>query len=367
MKYVLRCLCGLMGWLLGGAALAQSVVFINPGKSDEIYWVTASRAMEAAAKSLGLQYEVQFAERNHLRVLEFAREISTRPSGKRPDYAIFSNDYGTGPELLRMFDAAGIKTLMAFSGITAPSERALTGRPRERYKTWLGSIEPRAEDAGYLTAQTLIAKGRAAKAHGTDGKLHVLAISGDRSTPVSVRRGEGMRRAVAEAPDAVVDQEVFAAWSRDKAAEQAEVLFQRYPQARLIWTGSDQMAFGAMQVWEKRGGTAGKDGWFSAVNTSREALDAVKSGRLSALAGGHFIAGAWAIVLIHDHAKGRDFVDEGLEMDQFMFTLFTPDEADLFLTRFGDMDFKSINFNRYSKVQNPKLKRYDFNFRQLLR
>ena len=367
MKHVFRCLSGLLGLLLGAVAMAQSVVFINPGKSDEIYWLTASRAMEAAAKSLGLQYEVQFAERNHLRALEFAREITARPADKRPDYAVFSNDYGTGPELLRLFDAAGIKTVMAFSGISEPSDRALTGRPRERYKNWLGSIEPRAEDAGYLTAQTLIAKGRAANAQGADGKLHLLAISGDRSTPVSVRRGEGMRRAVAESPDAVVDQEVFAAWNRDKAAEQAEVLLQRYPQARLIWAGSDQMAFGAMQIWEKRGGTAGKDGWFSAVNTSREALEAVKSGRLSALAGGHFIAGAWALVLIHDHAKGRDFTDEGLEMDQFMFTLFTPAEADLFLTRFGELDFKSINFRRYSKVHNANLKHYDFNFRQLLR
>lgn len=367
MKHFLRCLGGLLALLLGTVVMAQSVVFINPGKSDEIYWLTASRAMEAAAKSLGLQYEVQFAQREHLRALEFAREITTRPVGKRPDYAVFSNDYGTGPEMLRLFDAAGIKTVMAFSGISEPTDRALTGRPRERYKSWLGSIEPHAEDAGYLTAQTLIAHGRAAKAQGSDGKLHLLAISGDRSTPVSVRRGEGMHRAVAESSDVVLDQEVFAAWNKDKAAEQAEVLFQRYPQARLIWTGSDQMAFGAMQVWEKRGSIPGKDGWFSAVNTSREALEAVKSGRLAALAGGHFIAGAWAMVLIHDHAKGRDFTDEGLEMDQFMFTLFTPAEADIFLSRFGDLDFQKIDFRRFSKVQNPRLKRYDFNFRQLLR
>ena len=73
------------------------------------------------------------------------------------------------------------------------------------------------------------------------------------------------------------------------------------------------------------------------------------------------------MVLIHDHANGRDFTDEGLEMDQFMFTLFTPAEADIFLSRFGDLDFQKINFRRFSKVQNPRLKRYDFNFRQLLR
>ena len=66
-----------------------------------------------------------------------------------------------------------------------------------------------------------------------------------------------MRRAVSEAGDVVLDQVVFADWSRDKAAEQSEVLFSRYPFTRLIWAGSDQMAFGAMSSWEKRGGKPG--------------------------------------------------------------------------------------------------------------
>jgi hypothetical protein len=67
-----------------------------------------------------------------------------------------------------------------------------------------------------------------------------------------------MRRAVNEAGDVVLDQEVYGAWNREKAAEQSEWLFQRHPQARLVWAGNDLMAFGAMQVWEKRGGKPGK-------------------------------------------------------------------------------------------------------------
>lgn len=366
MKAYARAMLFLFGLLVALPALAISVVFINPGKSDETYWLTAARAMEGAAQSLGMSLEVRYAQREHTKPLEIAREIAARPPEMRPQYAVITNDYATGPELLRIFDAAGIRTLMAYSGISAPGERAVTGAPRERYKTWLGSIEPHAEDAGYLTARALIARGRAAKAFGTDKRLHLIAISGERSTPTSIRRGEGLRRAIAEAPDVVLDQEVFAAWSREKAAEQAEVLFQRYPDARLVWAGNDLMAFGAMQAWEKRGGKPGQDAWFSAVNTSREALEAVKSGRLEALAGGHFIAGAWALVLIHDYAKGRDFADEGLELDQFMFTLFTPAEADRFLARFGELRFDQVDFRRFSKVSNPKLKRYDFNFRQLL-
>ncbi|MFM8769829.1 MAG: sugar ABC transporter substrate-binding protein, partial [Rubrivivax sp.] len=45
------------------SAWAQRVAFINPGKSDEAFWVSATRAMQAAARDLGVQLEVRYAER----------------------------------------------------------------------------------------------------------------------------------------------------------------------------------------------------------------------------------------------------------------------------------------------------------------
>ena len=351
----------------GGHALAMSVVFINPGKSDEIYWVTAAHAMQAAARSLNVQLEVLYAQRDHRRQVAFAQQLADRAPDERPDYVIASNDYAVGPEIIRILDAAGIKTFFAFSSIDDPSQRSQTGGPRGRFSHWLGSLEPQAQDAGYLTARALIERGRTAHAQAPDGKLHLLAIAGDRSTPSSIFRNEGMRRAVVEAKDVVLDQEVYGAWNRDKAAEQSVWLFQRFPTARLVWCGNDLMAFGAMAAWEQRGGRPGQNAWFSGVNTSQEALEAVRSGRLTALAGGHFIAGAWALVLIYDYQHGRDFASQGMEMKQPMFMLFSPVDAARFEARFADLRFDGVDFRRFSKVLNPGLKRYDFNFRQLMR
>lgn len=363
MKFRLPAL--LLAALLAAApALAQRVAFINPGKSDEAYWLAAAQAMQAAASSLGQTLEVFYAEREHLRALTFARELVARPPAQRPAYVVFSNDYATGPELLRIFEGSGIRTFMAYSNLT-PEQLVQHGGPRDQHKLWIGTLEPRAQDAGYLTAKALIAQGRAARAFGPDGKLHLLAIAGDRSTTSSILRNEGMWQAVREAGDVVVDQEVYAAWSRDKATEQAAVLFVRHPHARLVWAGSDQMAFGAMAALEKRGGTPGKTHWFSGVNTSRDAMEAIKAGRLAALAGGHFITGAWALVMIHDHFKGRDFHDEGLMLERPMFALFDARLADVFLARFGE-GYDRIDFRRYSKAHNPALRRYDFGFAQLL-
>lgn len=350
---------------LAGPASALSVAFINPGKSDEAYWVAAAQSMQAAAQSLGMQLEVQFAERDHLRVLALARALVARPPAQRPDYVVFTNDNAIGPELLRVFDGSGIKCLMAYSRLTAEEEARLGG-PRQRFKGWIGSLEPHAEEAGYLTAKALIAQGRAAKAQAADGKLHLLAIAGDRSTPSSIRRNEGLQRAVAESGDVVLAQVVYAGWGRDKAAEQSAWLFERYPDVRLVWAGNDLMAFGAMQTVEKRGGQPGKTMWFSGINTSQEALEARISGRLSALAGGHFMAGAWALVMLYDYHHGHDFADEGLQLERSMFVLFDPASARAFEARFGK-HYDRIDFRRYSKVLNPGLPRYAFGFAQLLR
>ena len=360
---LLWCLClPVAGW-------AQRVAFVNPGKTDEAYWVAVSQAMQAAADSLGMTLQVHYTGRQHLRAFEIARSLVALPAAQRPEYVVFSNDYGTGPEMLRIFEGSGIRSFMAFSKPTE-QERQLTGGPRERYADWIGTLEPRAQEAGYLTAKALIAKGRAMRAHGPDGKLHLIALAGDRSTTTSIRRNEGMRRAVAEAPDVVLQQEVYAAWSREKAEEQAQWLYDRYPHARLVWAGSDQMAFGAMQALRARGGEPGRTVWFSAINTSREAMEALQSGRLAVLAGGHFINGAWALVMIHDYHRGKDFAREGLELESSMFTLFTPALAGVYLQRLGERFEHAqgrVDFRRYSKVHNPQLRRYEFGFAQLLR
>src|SRR5262245_18058800 len=222
--------------LYGSVARAQSVAFINPGKSDEIYWVTAAQGMQAAAHSLGMTFEVQYAQREPLKTLEIAREMVARPAGKRPEYIVVTDDYSVADRLLAIIDPAGVKSFLAYSSI--PVDGGI-GSPRGKYKGWLGSLEPQAEDAGYLTARALIERGKREKAFGPDRKLHMLAIAGDRSTPSSINRNQGMRRAVAEAPMVVLEEEVYAAWARENAAQQAESLYRRYPDVKLVWAGND--------------------------------------------------------------------------------------------------------------------------------
>lgn len=345
---------------------AMSVAFINPGFDNEVYWYTATRAMQAAAEDLGIRLQVSYADRNYRQALQQVQTLVGLPQAQRPDYVILSNEFGSAAEMVAMLDKAGIRSFLAFSGKGVGAVAADLGLPRQKYPHWLGSLEPRASDAGYLTGQALIARARAARVPRIAGKMPMLVIGGDRSTPTSVLRLQGLYRAVREARDVVVVQEVMAAWSRERAAQQASWLYRRHPQARMVWAGSDQMAMGAMEVWRQRGGQPGKDAFFSGINTSVEAMQLLTEGQLTTLAGGHFITGAWALVMLYDYDRGRDFINEGLELERPLFTRFDAALARRYLQRYSEGDFSSIDFARFSKVHNPAIKRYAFSLLPLL-
>ena len=350
----------------GHAALAQSVVFINPGKVDEAYWVAAAESMQKAADSLGMDLRTIYTHRNRLEPIAIAQQLASLPPKERPDYVVFSNEYNVASSVLRELDGSGIKVMMAFSGSQSQSSDPI-GQPREIYKFWLGSLESNAEVAGYLTAKALIdAAKKKSPAWRQQGKLQMLAIAGDRSTPSSIARNKGMHKAIEESAGQVeLLQEVYGEWRTDKAQVQAEVLFKRYPQTQIVWSGNDLMAFGAMQALRSKGGQPGKDVLFSGINTSREAFDKLRSGQLTALAGGHFLAGAWALVMLYDYHRGIDFLDEGLEVKRPMFVLFDERSSAQFEKRFTDKGAK-LDFRRYSKHLNPDVTAYDFDLAKLL-
>lgn len=352
----------LMFWPVLGQSM--TVTFINPGLEDEQYWVDGINGMKAAAASLGIQLEVLHAQRDPVRQIELVAAVAARPPDQRPDYLLLSVEKSTFGAKMPLAEAAGIDVFLAYNGLT-PEEKALHGGPRDRYRHFLGSLNPRAEEAGELTARRLIEQARLLGLTDTAGQIQGFAIAGDRSTDSSIRRNQSMQQVMA-GEDVVLHQVVYADWRQDQGQIKAEHLLVRYPDTRFVWAGNDLIAFGAMAAAEERGLKPGRDILFSGINTSPEAMRDVISGRLTALAGGHYMTGAWSLVILYDFHHGVDFAEtEGLEMARSMFHLFTPESARLFLARFSDR-VPAIDFRRYSKVLNPGLDRYRFGFGQLL-
>ncbi len=345
--------------LISPLALGQRLFFINPGNSDELFWKSAGQSMAVAARSLGARLEEKFTERDPARSMQIARELAARPAGERPDYVILVNEKGTLVENAQVLGEAGIKTFAINSGLL-PQER-LRHAPRKGLPLLVGSLVPDNRSAGYLSAKALIAK-----AGGKSPPIKMLSIAGDRSTPSSLQRVEGLRQALAEHPEVVLAEQVFADWRRDRGDEAMTGLLKRHPDAALLWSANDQMALGAIAAIERSGRKPGQDMLVSGLNTSQEAMQAVRQERLAVLAGGHFMIGAWAVVMLYDLHRGRDFADEGLELERPMFMLFDKALAQRFLARF-EPELRDMDFRPYSKVLNPTLKRYDFSLAPLLR
>lgn len=287
------------GWLMlcsclwAGTTHAASVVFLSPGAASDNYWQSYSRVMQTAADTTGMSLKILFTERDTRKLLDLAR--ATLQGDERPDYLLFSNELNIAPEVLRMSVGSGVK-LFAVNNTLTPDQIRILGDLPSRYPSFIGSLVGNDEEGGYLTAKRLISLA----APGADGQvIDMLAFSGTNTTPVSLLREKGMLRALSEHPEVHLRQIVLGGWRRDRALEQARVLFKRYPQTRLVWAANEQMAFGAMDALRERGGKPGQDVLFSAINGTSLSLQAQLNGSLSVVASGHFTLGGWAIILLH--------------------------------------------------------------------
>jgi ABC-type sugar transport system substrate-binding protein len=357
---LLRCFCILILLLSSSPSWAISVLFINPGKESETFWVSVSQAMAAAAQNLGMELKVVYAERDHLRMPSLLQQ--TLAQGPKPDYLIVVNERQMAPPLLAIAEKEHIPTLLAFNDLT-PEQIKQYGPPRSHFKYWIGSLFPDNQQAGYLTGKALLTRLVQSKKPAANGVYQLLAMAGDKSTPASQERVLGLQKALKEFPNVELKQIVYGNWGRGLAAEQMNVLRERYPNVAAVWCANDLMAFGVISSLDQG---QHKDVLVSAINYSYDAISMVKNGRLTALSAGHFMVGAWSMVLLYDYAHGRDFIGQGAQMELPLLGLVNPSKTNLFLDKFRPQGVKKINFSSYSKVLNPKVKQYDFSLESLL-
>jgi ABC-type sugar transport system substrate-binding protein len=338
-------------------AAAPRVVFLNPGEPVERgkgpQWRMAARFMAAAARALGMQLEVLYAERDHLLMLRQAEEVARRP--EPPDYVVIVNEKQAGLQMLRTLAGIPAKVLLIHNDLT-PEQRREAGNERERLRHWIGTVttdEPRAQQRlmGELVRQL------------GDAEPLVLAITGDRGTPVSLERAQGISDHLAHIGRGRVLQLAFSDWSHVDAQEKAGVLLARYPQANVIWAANDSMALGAMRAAQARGAkvlVGGTGAW-------PEALAQLAPGGLAATVGSHFFIGAWAMVLLHDYHHGHDFAVPGgphLKLD-YLVVVHRGNAAAY--DRAVYQHTEALDFRGYSRALRPKARPYNFDLTRLIR
>ncbi|PTU04118.1 LacI family transcriptional regulator [Pseudomonas sp. HMWF031] len=361
---MLKFLCGALlalGTVVGSSAQAESVLFLNPGTPREVFWTSYSQFMQAAADDLRIDLRIVYSDRTSEITIGQAREALLGPS--RPDYLVFVNEENVAPEILRLAKGSGVKLFMVNNALSPDQMRLLGARP-DKYPDWVGSLVPNDEEGGYLMLKELI---RLHPPAAPGQAIDLLAFSGLKITPSAQLREKGMRRALAEHPEVRLRQLVYGGWTRERAYEQAKLLFKRYPQTSLVWTANDEMGFGAMQAFEEAGGKPGKDALFGTINNSPAALRALLDKRLSVLLGGHFSLGGWALVQLHDYDQGVDVSQYG-GRDRQIPLLQVIDRAQARrLLAMGSAQNFGVDFHKLSARGRPISYRYPFSLQTLMR
>ena len=360
---MLKFLCGILltlGMVVGHCAQAASVLFLNPGTPTEAFWMSYSQFMQAAATDLGMDLRIQYSDRISENTIGQAREALQ--GHHRPDYLVFVNEQYIAPEILRLAKGSGVKLFMVNNALTPDQMKLVEARP-DKYPDLLGSLVPNDEEGGYLMLKELI------RQHGpvAPGQtIELLAFSGLKITPSAQFREKGMRRALAEHPEVRLRQLVYGGWTRQRAYEQARLLFKRYPQTSLVWAANDEMVFGVMQAYVEAGGAPGKGALFGAINNSPAALQALLDHRLSVLLGGHFSLGGWALVQLHDYDEGVDFSQYGGRDRQIpLLQLIDRTQARRLLAMGTAQDF-GVDFHKLSAKGRPASWRYPFTLQTLM-
>jgi hypothetical protein len=118
------------------------------------------------------------------------------------------------------------------------------------------------------------------------------------------------------------------------------------------------MAFGALTALRKAGYKPGADVIVGGLNWSQAAIDRVLKGEMVVTHGGHFLGGAWAMVILRDYHDGRDFAEEDVRLQ------FPMGAIDLPVARrfpeIGKLDWRNVDFPRFSKTQKPEITHYNF-------
>ncbi len=358
-----------LAFTVHGTANAQNfgqapirVMFINPAPPEDLYWNLVSDVMRAAANDLGVELEVLNAFHSAEYTLEYATRAAQRGPADRPNYIIFRNVQRVAQRVFEVTNAAGINTIT----IDAPLERAeleVLGGPRQAIPTWLGQVVPNAAAASEqmigLLAQTV-------ENTGFRGIIQVVAMTGPEDDIGSQFRLSGLTQGLANIGNAQLLHAFPAGWSTRVADREAYKAFRYAADAPIWWVADDNMTLGVLNVLRNTHRIVGQDTFVGAFHWTEPMMTAVLQNQVQYVAGGQFIQGAAALILAHDHYRGRDFTDVGLNHTMDLAFIYRDNLANVGRIMISGL-WEQIDFRRFSRATNPALQTYDFTINSYLR
>lgn len=334
----------------------------SPRSAQDAFWGPLEAFMKQAGKQLNVKVSVLYlhnSKRDMLKFIDKAKAIDV-------DAVIFANIGQTAFPLMKNAEEQKLPFLL-FNADLLGDNLQIAGEPQQNFKYWIASLMPDDHQAGYLLGKYLIAQARKGGLTDKNGTVQVIAINGPLANTAAQQRTEGLLQAIKEDGNSNLLRSLTADWRQNTAYYKATHLLRRYPNANVYWAASDLMAIGVEQALREKGLMQGKDYLTGGVDWSKEGLTAIKQGKMSSSAGGHFMDGAWALIKLYDHFNGASLERDDSSQTQSPMSLITPSDIDLLMPYLESGNWESINFRLRSKVLNKKLKNYDFSPNSVLK
>lgn len=332
------------------------VLFLNPGEPVDrgkgMFWPMTARLMAVAAKTFGIQLEVLYAERDHLLMLRQAESVAQRTDP--PDYVVMVNEKQAALKMLQMFAGTPTKVLLIHNDLTL-EQRQEIGNEREQMPHWIGTAKTDEEHSTYRMMEELY---RQLGHH----EPQVIGITGDRGTPVSLERAQGVSDYIAQAGRGQQLQLAFSNWGTPDAESKADVLLARYPQTNIIWAANYAMALGALNAVKAHGAHV----LVGSTAAAPQAVPSMAEQGMAVSLGSHFFIGAWAMVLLYDYHHGLDFAAHGgarQNLDHLY--VITPENASRYYQVVYDQT-DALDFSIFSKHLHSSPGPYTFSLAPLM-
>jgi len=322
-------------------------LFTSRSKKDA-FWGPFARFAQETAKDLDLGLKTFYAKGDHMLMLEQVKKACKKSSDI--DGLIIHNFKNLGQKFLEIAEKHKVPVIVVNAGI------GKVGKPRQKYKYWIGEILPNNFMAGYKLANTLF------RNYGIDNKqIRTVGISGPKASPDAKKRNNGFRKAVSQHDNVTLCQILPTNWSIKQAEYKFKILKRiRYPKISVVWTAADIISLGVYKGAKEL--DLGMDKIVTGgIDWSSEGIKSVEEGKINATVGGHFMEGGWAVILFHDYFKGHDFKEEAICFKSGMSVITKADvkKKSQFLK---PKTWQKIDFKKFSKIYNDNLDKYHFNF-----
>ncbi|HEX7028814.1 MAG TPA: ABC transporter substrate-binding protein [Gammaproteobacteria bacterium] len=336
--------------------------FICAAGPDHPFWGQVAQVMQAAANDLDIDLIVKY-DLSRSSYASKKAGIQLLGSDPKLDYMLTPYWGSVTPAHLEYAQQHGIK-VFAFNSDVPEAEYEEVGQfPRQKYANWIGHMVPDDKVAGYDLAAALFERAR--KTNGAT-RISVLALNGPFESTVGTSRLAGLKSKVEEESGAVLEDVVLTNWEAGAASKTAADLLTKYPGVDVLWAPNESITWGALLAVEKSGKTPGKDIYIGGFDWNPESAKAIADGRITASMFGHFLEGAWALILAHDYHHGFDFADDKGVRITTPLNIINAGNYKQYTNLLQEGNWEQVDFRKFSKKYNPQLKSYNFNISQFL-